>query len=165
MSDNGKNSYIDKLKRLFHKKSTDIQQLKGNKNQSSKEGNLVGKNPDEKKSVKGQDLPEKKKNQLSNLIFQVNAYSIESHPKVSTFQKKKKFNPQPKGGSGSLRNQSEAENKPTKGQEPHGSPRQEEKKRNQLSHLIFQVKSWGIKIHPKVKTCQKMKTQELIQIA
>ena len=61
MSDNGNNSSIDKIKRLFHKKSTDIQQLKGNKNQSPKEVNLVGKNPDENKSVKGQDLPEKKK--------------------------------------------------------------------------------------------------------
>jgi len=90
MSDNGNNSSIDKIKRLFHKKSTDIQQLKGNKNQSPKEVNLVGKNPDENKSVKGQDLPEKKKNQLSNIKFQVNAYSIESHPKVSTFQEIKR---------------------------------------------------------------------------
>ena len=233
MSDNGKNSSIEKIKRLFHKKSTDIQQLKGNKNQSPKEGNLGGKKPDEKKSVKGQDLPEKKKESAEqpkipgkrlqhrkpskgqhfpgnkkesaeqpNLPgkelghknspkgqdlkrnknksaeqakFPGNGLGDKNLTKGQNWPEKKKksprqpnfldkgleykradlpenkknFNPQPKGGSRSLRNQSEAEKKPTKGQEPHHSPRQQENKKESAEQPNLPGKELGHKNSPK----------------
>jgi len=244
MSDNGNNSSIDKIKRLFHKKSTDILQLKGNKNQSPKEVNLVGKNPDENKSVKGQDLPEKKKesaeqHKIPGKRLQHRKPSQSQHfpgnKKESTEQRnlpgkelghknspkgqdlkgnkkksaeqakfpgnglgdknltksqnwpenkkkspgqpnfldkgleykgadlpenKKNFNPQPKGGSRPLRNQSEAEKKPTKGQEPHHSPRQQEKKKESAEQPNLPSKEWREKHSPKAQEPPRWPRQE-----
>ena len=75
-------------------------------------------------------------------------------------ENKKNFNPQPKGGSRSLRNQSEAEKKPTKGQEPHHSPRQQEKKKESAEQPNLPSKEWREKHSPKAQEPPRWPRQE-----